>query len=49
MARSILIPELPWFVPPMLANRKGLEGVVAKRLDGRYRPGRRAWIKIKPR
>jgi len=29
--------------------RKGLEGVVAKRLDGRYRPGRRAWIKIKPR
>jgi ATP-dependent DNA ligase len=27
----------------------GLEGVVAKRLDGRYRPGRRAWIKIKPR
>ena len=29
--------------------RKGLEGVVAKRLDGRYRPGRRAWIKIEPR
>jgi ATP-dependent DNA ligase len=29
--------------------RKGLEGVVAKRLDSRYRPGRRAWIKIKPR
>jgi ATP-dependent DNA ligase len=29
--------------------RKGLEGVVAKRLDGRYRPGRRAWIKVKPR
>jgi bifunctional non-homologous end joining protein LigD len=29
--------------------RKGLEGVVAKRLDGRYRPGRRAWIKIKPK
>jgi len=28
--------------------RQGLEGVVAKRLDGRYRPGRRAWIKIKP-
>jgi ATP-dependent DNA ligase len=27
----------------------GLEGVVAKRLDSRYRPGRRAWIKIKPR
>jgi ATP-dependent DNA ligase len=29
--------------------RKELEGVVAKHLDGRYRPGRRAWIKIKPR
>jgi ATP-dependent DNA ligase len=29
--------------------REGLEGVVAKRLDSRYRPGRRAWIKIKPR
>jgi ATP-dependent DNA ligase len=28
--------------------REGLEGVVAKRLDGSYRPGRRAWIKIKP-
>ncbi len=28
----------------------GLEGVVAKRLDSRYRPGKRtkAWIKIKP-
>ena len=31
------------------ACREGLEGVVAKRLDGRYRPGRRVWIKIKPR
>jgi ATP-dependent DNA ligase len=29
--------------------REGLEGVVAKRRDGRYRPGRRDWIKIKPR
>src|SRR5712692_11694753 len=29
--------------------RQGLEGVVAKRLDRRYGPGRRAWIKIKPR
>ena len=29
--------------------REGLEGVVAKRLDGRYRPGRRVWIKIKLR
>jgi bifunctional non-homologous end joining protein LigD len=29
--------------------REGLEGVVAKRFDGRYRPGRCDWIKIKPR
>ena len=31
--------------------RLGLEGVMAKRLSGRYRPGRRlrAWLKIKPR
>lgn len=30
--------------------REGLEGVVAKRLASRYRPGRRtdAWLKIKP-
>jgi len=27
----------------------GLEGVVAKRADGRYRPGRREWIKVKRR
>jgi bifunctional non-homologous end joining protein LigD len=26
-----------------------LEGVVAKRLNGRYRPGERGWIKIKNR
>jgi ATP-dependent DNA ligase len=31
--------------------RQGLEGVVAKRLDSCYRPGKRAeaWIKIKPK
>jgi bifunctional non-homologous end joining protein LigD len=30
--------------------QQGLEGVVAKRLNGRYLPGKRgdAWIKIKP-
>jgi ATP-dependent DNA ligase len=30
--------------------RQGLEGMMAKRLVSRYRPGRRtgAWIKIKP-
>lgn len=27
----------------------GLEGVVANRLDGRYRPRRRDWIKTKNR
>ncbi len=32
------------------ACRLGLEGVMAKRLSGRYRPGRRSgtWLKIKP-
>lgn len=25
----------------------GLEGVVAERLDGRYRPGECGWVKIK--
>ncbi|NEE01154.1 ATP-dependent DNA ligase [Phytoactinopolyspora halotolerans] len=25
----------------------GVEGVVAKRLDGRYEPGRRSWLKVK--
>ena len=29
------------------ACQLGLEGVVAKCLTSRYRPGRRAWIKIK--
>ena len=31
--------------------RRGLEGVMAKRLTSRYRPGKRttAWLKIKPR
>jgi ATP-dependent DNA ligase len=31
--------------------RQGLEGMMAKRLVSRYRPGRRsdAWIKIKPK
>ena len=31
--------------------RQGLEGLVAKRLTSRYRPGKRtkAWLKIKPR
>src|SRR4051794_14115772 len=36
---------------PLLAatRAQGLEGIVAKRLDGRYEPGRRsgAWIKVK--
>jgi bifunctional non-homologous end joining protein LigD len=28
---------------------RSLEGVVAKRVDGRYRPGERGWIKLKNR
>jgi bifunctional non-homologous end joining protein LigD len=48
-----------WSIPPnevgdgsvteAVSERFGLEGIVAKRLDGRYEPGRRsgAWLKIK--
>ncbi len=45
-----------WAVPPSFsdgsatlaaAREHGLEGVVAKRLDGAYRPGARDWVKIK--
>lgn len=49
-----------WQIPPSLTGRDGasllavsrqhgLEGIVAKRLDSRYEPGRRspAWVKIK--
>ncbi|MGA8116185.1 MAG: DNA ligase, partial [Actinocatenispora sp.] len=54
-----LAPAGPyWLVPPRFddgtattdaAEENGLEGVVAKRLDGPYRPGRRSpdWIKVK--
>ena len=28
---------------------EGLEGMLAKRLSGLYRPGQRDWIKVKPR
>jgi ATP-dependent DNA ligase len=30
-------------------SEKGLEGLVAKRLSGRYRPGERDWTKVKNR
>jgi bifunctional non-homologous end joining protein LigD len=30
-------------------SERELEGVVAKRIDGRYRPGERGWVKIKNR
>jgi len=53
-------PGPGWFVaaahddgPALLAavDAQGLEGVVAKRLDSRYEPGRRspAWVKVKVR
>jgi bifunctional non-homologous end joining protein LigD len=32
-----------------VAQERGLEGVVAKRLRGSYRPGERGWVKIKNR
>jgi len=31
-----------------LQRGKGIDGIVAKRRDQRYEPGRRGWIKIKP-
>src|SRR3954454_153667 len=54
-----LEPKHPWDVPPAFAGDAaaalaasrdaGLEGVVAKRRDSRYEPGRRtsAWLKVK--
>jgi len=30
-----------------VVSKKGLEGVVAKPLQSRYRPGERGWIKVK--
>ena len=30
-------------------SAQGLEGIVAKRVDGRYRPGERGWVKVKDR
>src|SRR3954452_21087815 len=54
-----LEPQHPWDVPPAFAGdgaaalaasrAAGLEGVVAKRRDSRYDPGRRtsAWLKVK--
>jgi bifunctional non-homologous end joining protein LigD len=32
-----------------VVRERGLEGVVAKRLDGRYVPGERVWVKVKNR
>jgi bifunctional non-homologous end joining protein LigD len=32
-----------------VAQERGLEGVVAKRLSGSYRPGERGWVKVKNR
>jgi ATP-dependent DNA ligase len=39
----------PELASEWLGEVPGLEGVVAKRADGRYRPGRREWIKVKRR
>lgn len=33
----------------MSSSRRGSRGVVAKRLDGRYQPGERGWVKTKNR
>jgi hypothetical protein len=45
----ILQTRDPELASEWLGEVPGLEGVVAKRADGRYRPGRRDWIKVKPR
>lgn len=34
---------------PAVAQERGLEGVVAKRLRDRYWPGERGWVKTKNR
>jgi ATP-dependent DNA ligase len=45
----ILQTSDPELASEWLGKVPGLEGVVAKRADGRYRPGRREWIKVKRR
>ena len=45
----ILQTSDPDLASEWLGEAPGLEGVVAKRADGRYRPGRREWIKVKRR
>lgn len=56
---AIHLPEGPWNTPPSYlgqgrallaaASQSGLEGIVAKRVDSTYEPGRRTrdWLKIK--
>ncbi len=58
---SLELSEGPWQVPPVYlgagpelleaTRRRGLEGVIAKRLDAPYRPGTRSanWLKFKHR
>ncbi len=43
----ILQTSDPDLASQWLGEVPGLEGVVAKRADGRYKPGRREWIKVK--
>ena len=45
----ILQTSDPNLASEWLSEVPGLESVVAKRADGRYRPGRREWIKVKRR
>ena len=45
----ILQTSDPDLASEWLGGVPGLEGVVAKRADGHYRPGRREWIKVKRR
>jgi ATP-dependent DNA ligase len=43
----ILQTSDPLLAKEWLGEVPGLEGIVAKQADGRYRPGRREWIKVK--
>src|SRR3989442_884717 len=45
--KLVMQPADPDLANDWLARVPAVEGIVAKRADGRYRSGRRDWIKIK--
>jgi bifunctional non-homologous end joining protein LigD len=55
---ALNLNDLHWHAPEAFDDgaalfdaicERELEGIVAKRIEGRYRPGERAWIKVKNR